>query len=578
MTVGESFSDARVAVLASPQSYERGMRYAMDGRVEVAAQSDDAVAATVRGAAQYRVELRAGDSTRPWSCSCPIGATGEFCKHCVAVAAVASGSVSPAPDDGPSMGTGGAELTEAPTDDGEAIAAYLGTLTSGQLVTIITDYVADDERLRQRLADAARLALGGEPDVKEWKKRVTRAFGRGFVDYRRAPAWAGEVLDMVAGIEELADAGYAEPAAVLAEHAHHRCETAMGRVDDSDGWITTIFTKLRAIHIKACAQGPFKPKALARRLVKLELNAELDTFHRSAVSHVAALGEEGLAEYRRLVDEAYDELPADADRWGPAFRIRQARIAHAIASNDPDRLIEAQSDSMRLPDDYIELADCLVLAGRLDEALDWTERGLAALADRHHQVPPLRAKRAELLRAAGRSEAIDDMYRQAFETRPILSTFTEYVANVDDPEQAKADGVEFVMAALGPGGEPRIGRSPERPEAVYAASILLAAGRPEQAWEVALTQGTSHREWLQLANLRVETAPEDTVAVLALDVEQHIESKNRSGYRRAAEQLGRIRQVATGAGREELYREILADVRSQHYRKTSLMALLDGLD
>ena len=233
---------------------------------------------------------------------------------------------------------------------------------------------------------------------------------------------------------------------------------------------------------------------------------------------------------------------------------------------------------MRLPDDYIELAECLAVAGRLDEALDWTERGLTALADRLHQVPPLRAKRAELLRAAGRFEAIDDTYRQAFEARPMLNTFSEYVANVADPEQAKAHGVELVMAALGPGGEPRIGRSPETPEAVFATSILLAADRPDQAWEVALTHGASHREWLQLANRRVETAPEDTIAVLALDVEQHIESKNRSGYRRAAEQLGRIRQVATGAGREELYREILADVRLRHYRKSSLMALLDAME
>jgi tetratricopeptide (TPR) repeat protein len=572
------FSDARLAVLATPQSYDRGLRYALDGRVEITAQSDDAVSATVRGTAPYRVELRVGDSTRPWSCSCPIGTGGEFCKHCVAVAAVVGGSLSLTPTDGRSTGLGRLEEATAPADDGEAIAAYLGSRTSGQLIDIITGYVDEDDRLRQRLADAARLALGDEPDVKEWKKRVTRAFGRGFVDYRRAPAWAADVLDMVTAIDELADAGHPEAAAILAEHAHHRCETAVSRVDDSAGWITDIFSRLRAIHIKACAQGPFTPKALARRLVKLELNAELDTFHRSAVSHADSLGEEGLAEYGRLVDAAYGELPPDAGRSGPRFRIRQARIAHAIASKDPDRLIEVQSDAMRLPDDYIELADCLVATGRVDEALDWTERGLTAPADRFHQVPPLRAKRAELLRAAGRSEDVDDMYRQAFEARPTLSAFQEYLANVADPEQAKAYGVELVTVALGPGGEPMIGRAAETPQAVYAASILLAAGRPDEAWEVALTHGASHQDWLHLANLRAETAPEDTIAVLALDVEHHIESKKRSGYRRAAEQLGRIRQVAHGAGRDELYRQVLADVRSRHQRKTSLMALLDPME
>jgi hypothetical protein len=51
--------------------------------------TDESVRATVRGSGRYRVDLTvAADGELGWSFSCPVGADGEFCKHCVAVALV----------------------------------------------------------------------------------------------------------------------------------------------------------------------------------------------------------------------------------------------------------------------------------------------------------------------------------------------------------------------------------------------------------------------------------------------------------------------------------------------------------
>ena len=41
--------------------------------------------AKVLGTEEYRVRLQARDDGLDYSCDCPLGTDGEFCKHCVAV-------------------------------------------------------------------------------------------------------------------------------------------------------------------------------------------------------------------------------------------------------------------------------------------------------------------------------------------------------------------------------------------------------------------------------------------------------------------------------------------------------------
>jgi uncharacterized Zn finger protein len=39
--------------------------------------------AKVQGTRPYRVELWIEEGDLEYSCTCPVGADGEFCKHCV---------------------------------------------------------------------------------------------------------------------------------------------------------------------------------------------------------------------------------------------------------------------------------------------------------------------------------------------------------------------------------------------------------------------------------------------------------------------------------------------------------------
>jgi len=82
----QAVSTATVAGLASARSYERGFAYFEAGRVGPLRASTRRAGATVQGSEAYSVELRAEGEELRFSCSCPVGLEGAFCKHCVAVA------------------------------------------------------------------------------------------------------------------------------------------------------------------------------------------------------------------------------------------------------------------------------------------------------------------------------------------------------------------------------------------------------------------------------------------------------------------------------------------------------------
>jgi uncharacterized Zn finger protein len=80
--------EATLEALAGQGSFARGEECAANGAVGRLELAGDVVLATVHGSHPYRVRLGvSGSSGRSltFSCTCPIGVEGAFCKHCVAV-------------------------------------------------------------------------------------------------------------------------------------------------------------------------------------------------------------------------------------------------------------------------------------------------------------------------------------------------------------------------------------------------------------------------------------------------------------------------------------------------------------
>ena len=542
--------------VAGDRSYARGVSYAEDGRVSLGDVSAQHVEARVRGEESYRVELSVDRGRLGWSCSCPIGVSGECCKHVVAVAVVLAGDVE----------SGAAPASRAPDD----LRAYLATLDAGQLAAIVLEQAERDPRLHDRLTARAAARLGLDLDDAAWRKRVDAAFRRRgrFVDYRSAPEWARSVYELLDTLGDLVDAGHGASVVTLAERCHKKCEAATGYVDDSDGWITDIFHRVGDLHHRACvASGP-PAVPLARRLAKLELTAELDTFHRAATRYADVLGPEGLAAYRRVVEPKWAALGPGGPQWsGEEYRIREAMVGVALASGDPDELIRVKQRDLRLPGDYEEVARVLCSAGRADEALEWARAGLARFADRPRQVRDLEDLVAELLRDKGGDDDAVEVFAVAFATQPSLAGYQRLLGEagrVGDDERDR----RRTWALTRVRGDARL--------MSLLVEVLLDDGQVDEAWTVAVVHGCEQRLWLALAVAREKSDPLDVIPVYVVELQRQIDSRSKSGYRAAVKTLAHIEALAVAGGAPERFDEILATTRAEHGQKRSLVELLAG--
>jgi hypothetical protein len=561
--------------LAGPASFARGVAYYREDRVELGAVGSDGVQAVVRGSLPYHVELRADGGGAVWSCSCPVGADGAFCKHCVAVAlAVGSGEEVARP---PSR-------RAPPADGGEAtLRSYLGTLSSDRLVDIVLDQAGSDWRLRERLAARAAAVAGSGIDEPSWRKRITSAFRArgGFIPYREAADWAAGVGELIDGLEDLLEAGHAEAAAGLAERAHRRADKAIDSIDDSAGWLSGISERLGRLHQRACEVCRPDPVGLARRLVDLELTSELDGFHRAAARYAGVLGPAGIAEYRRLLEPRWRSLAPTSEPWSSErFRVQEAMIGVALATGDPDELIAVKQGDLGAPDDYQEIAESLRDAGRIDDAVDWARRGLRAFGDRPWQVPPLRELLAAVLRGRGDAGGAVGLFWDAFVAHPSLGAYRRLLSEataVASPVDWKVRALVALRARVAEHREAdRFGHSlPATAPATALVEILLYEGDVAAAWEAAAEHGCDQRLWLTLARAREATHPLDAVAVYEREALAQIETKKNDGYRRAVDHLSRIRHLAAAGGEPDRFDHLVARVRSEHRPKRNLMALLD---
>ena len=559
--------------LTDPLVFARGAAYRLEGRVEEVDRGEGRVTAVVRGSLPYDVELRVEGGRPWWSCSCPAAEDGSFCKHCVAVALTLDGT-------DPSAAT---ETGVGATGSSGDIEEWVAGLDHDRLVGLVLEAADGDWRLGERLRAEAAAASGGGPDLGLWRRRIDGAFAPydDFVSYREAAGWTGGVDELIDALDDLCGAGHPDAVIGLVQHAHRRADEAMQYVDDSDGWLFGISQRLGDLHLRACSEGSPDPVELARRLVGLELTSELDAFHRAAADYADVLGDRGLVEYRRLVEPRWRELPPeDEHRWSSErFAVREAMIGVALASGDPDQLIEVRRGDLRIPDDYLEVARSLADAGRTDEAVDWARRGLDDHPERAWQSAPLREFLAGLLRDRGDRAGAVELFWDAFERSPSLGSYRALLA------EAGGDAATWRRRAIGrlrervaePAPSDDLRRSFGSPTVAQALiDILCHEGQVDEAWEAASRHGCDDRMWMTLARAREADHPLDAIAVYERQVFQQIDRKKNGGYRAAVDLMARIRRLADTAGEPVRFAAVLGRVRTEHKAKRNLKALLDA--
>lgn len=580
-TIRSLLTPSEIAHLAGPRSHARGLGYHDDGRTEVVRMDDGAVEAVVRGTVPYVVNLWVERGELDWSCTCPMGDDGEFCKHCVATALAATDGV-PIDEGGSSTAIAVLAAPEVFENvDEPDLRAFVESLPVEDLVALVMDQAREDWRLRERLVAQAAAGAGTGIDVDTWRRRLTNAFAdsgydeHGFIDYYAAPGWARGVRDALDALDDLLGAGHADAVVVLCEHSAGLAEDAVQYIDDSDGWITDLSATVADIHLRACEQARPDPVSLATRLARLELSGDLDTFYRAATVYAEVLGPIGLDAYD---DAVRSHAQASADGTLREFRIRNALVAVAVARQDPDALVAAHDGEPSGPDAHLEIARAMAAAGRHDEALAWGRRGLADASPWHAR--PLQDHVATMLRDRGDPAGATEIYWDAFVAAPSVDSYRTLLAEAEQDDSTPFDGwrersVAHLQSecddAPASGGRLRFGDT----VADVLVDVLLYEGRSDDAWHAATAHGTDDRRWLTLARAREATHPVDAIAVYERQIPPLIDRKKNDAYAAAVDLMARVKTLSTDAGDPDRFTRLLADVRRIHKPKRNLMALLN---
>ena len=585
--------------LANLGSYQRGVAYREEGRVSASRGTGSRLEATVQGTMPYIVELWIEEGEPRWSCTCPAAEDGSFCKHCVAVVLTLNPdepAERPAKVQASSRATVGASRRDADRDsppdsaaaEAHLLAEFVDGLPQDRLAEIVLERATSDWRLRERLLAEARAGRGEGPDLREWRGRIDGVFApyRGFVDYREARGWAEGVGEMVDALGDLCDAGHPDAAALLAEHAHRRAGKAVEYVDDSDGWLSIISEQLFEVHLRACTEGTPEPVTLAERLLELELASDLEGFRRAPVAYAEVLGEVGLAAYREHLESRRQRTAGSADHSEQeidSWALRDALVGWALATGDPDVLIEVHRGKGRLlPDSVLDIARSLAAAGRGDEAVEWARCGLAETGDRSWHARGLREYLAELLRRRGELAAAVDLFWAAFRADPSLTSYRRLLAEAGEQPGVPGGWPQRCVTELRGqvAGEEADGEAAVRRHGSAAAAALVAVllyeGRIDEAWASALVFGCAREMWMTLARAREATHPLDAVDVYETQVLALIDMKKTAHYESAVDLMERIRRLATEAGDPGRFAGLLDRVRTEHRAKRNLKKLLDG--
>ena len=481
----------------------------------------------------------------------------------------------------------------------DQLAAHLGSQSHEQLVGLVAELAEGDTELRNRLLLEAASAGTGPVDAASYRRSFSDALRSGSAARRDGPrtsgAWARSVHQVTESIGALLEAGHAEEVIGITEYALGRVDVTMSRVDDSSGWFSQVLMDLEALHHSACEAVRPDPVALARKLFAMEVDTEWDILIDSAKRYADLLGDEGLAEMRRLADERWSQLPpVDPHRRGSGerhFHLTRMMETLAEVAGDVDTRVEVMARDLSYPYHYVQIAEVLTEAGRSDDALAWAERGLAAFEDTdHHMRGDSRLDDVVLAGWSqhGRMAEVVELVWKRFSERPTLASYQRLKRRTSeagewDEHRPRAMVVLEAQAAA------RAEAVASRPTPInrYAARLPVPAthdeliavlawdGQLDDAWAMALEHGASLSLWLQLAAAIEAERPLDAASAYARDVEAQIERKQTRSYENAVDRVAHIRTLHDRASDPDGFDAYLADLRNRHRQKTKFTRLLD---
>ncbi|HEY5411229.1 MAG TPA: hypothetical protein VIJ94_10940, partial [Caulobacteraceae bacterium] len=368
------------------------------------------------------------------------------------------------------------------------------------------------------------------------------------------------VLDQIEAVSAAA-----RPAVAMGalNHLLDGAEDLLDEVDDSDGEVYAVIEEASGLHLAVCRVMRPDPIALARELFERRVASGFDLWSNAHADYAEILGAVGLAEYRRLAQEALHNGATGEDR-DSALAVLDY---FAMAEGDIDARIALRAPHAALARDYLELAEICLGARREREALAWVEEGLWKCEDRPDRRLTILA--ADLHRSAGDPAKAEALLWGAFERAPSIELHRLIKQSALDGAAAIDRSIAVVRTRAAKDQSPWSG-----PRALLI-ELLLEESRAGEAWDAVRAHGCPDGGLERLARATESSHPREAIAAYSGLIERCVLLTSNEGYARACGLLARVGRLRANLGEPAEQSRHLLELRQRHKAKRNFIRLLD---
>ena len=340
----------------------------------------------------------------------------------------------------------------------------------------------------------------------------------------------------------------------------------IARADDSSGIIGDACRRLLALHPVAAHAAQAPAAALVRWMMAFQFAGDVDYFDLDPVAYAPALGELGMARYRKeltAVEAKLGPRPSEDARWSSShshewFVLDWNHRRLAVLDHDIDAIIRTHARDRRVAAWLQDTAEAFEEVGEIDLAIDWARQ--AAEFDAGHQAKRAAGYLAELLATHRPAELLPERL-QAFRRWPTSGTAAQLYAATGAAWPDYAVEVDERLATL-----PR--------DAVLF--TLLTLNDVRRAWQLAHDLDLSDADtWARLAKAYETVDASAVLPILERLVRGDLVEADAKRYRAAAARLDRMRAIAAGTEHAAQVDELVAELRQANRHRPRLQQEFD---